>query len=56
MTAAEIAESMDYGLMDELFKSLHAYRLPPEDAKKITKLETMLTDLNWEGIVELAGS
>ena len=56
MTAAEIAESMDYGLMDELFKSLHAYRLPPEDAKKITKLETMLTELNWEGIVELAGS
>ena len=56
MTAAEIAESMDYGLMDEFLKSLHAYRLPPEDAKKISKMEMMLTELDWEGIGKLAGS
>ena len=50
-TILEVAQTMDYGLMDELLKSLREYRLDPETDKRISRIEKMLTELDWDGIV-----
>ncbi|MBQ7582122.1 MAG: response regulator, partial [Lachnospiraceae bacterium] len=53
-TIGEIAESMDYGLMDTLLKDLRGYSLGQQDAGSIAQIETQLTDLDWEGIARTA--
>ena len=54
-TVAEIAQIMDYQMMDSLLKDIKGYRLPPEDKEKIALIEQMLTELNWDKIMEIAG-
>ncbi|MCR4896064.1 MAG: response regulator [Lachnospiraceae bacterium] len=53
-TLLEIAESMDYGLLEGLLKDLEKYELPIDDENNLTSLEMMMTELNWEGIASLA--
>jgi putative nucleotidyltransferase with HDIG domain len=53
-TIAEIAQSMDYELMEEILASLHGYRLPGEDSDRIAEIEGLLTGLDWDGIIKLA--
>ncbi|MCR5252058.1 MAG: response regulator [Lachnospiraceae bacterium] len=54
-TIAEIAGSYDYELMDGILKDLRGYRLPASDRERISDIEKMLTELDWEGIAEKAG-
>ena len=54
-TILEIAGSMDYGLMEGILKSLKDFQLPKSDAEKIARIEGMLTELNWEGIIKIIG-
>ena len=52
-TAFEIAQIMDYGMMDSFLKDLKSYKLPSEDKEKIARIEQMLTELNWDGIIKI---
>ncbi len=54
-TIAEIAGSNDYELMDGILKDLRGYRLSPPDRERISDIEKMLTELDWDGIAEKAG-
>ncbi|MCR5501406.1 MAG: response regulator [Lachnospiraceae bacterium] len=54
-TIGEIAQSMDYEMMDGLLKDLRGYRLPDGDKKRISEIEKMLTELDWDGIIRTAG-
>ncbi|MCR5790439.1 MAG: response regulator [Lachnospiraceae bacterium] len=52
-TALEIAQSMDYGMMEDLLKYLREYRLPAPDEERVAALEKKLTELNWDGIIQI---
>ncbi|MBO4900661.1 MAG: response regulator [Lachnospiraceae bacterium] len=54
-TIIEIAGSMDFGLMEDILKDLRGYRLPEADKDRIAKIEGLLTQLDWDGIISLAG-
>ena len=53
-TLAEIAGSMDYEMMDGLLKELHGYSLPEADRRRIADIEKLLTELDWDGILNKA--
>ncbi len=50
-TIAEIAGSMDYGMMEGILKDLHGYDLPEVHRERIEKIEGMLMELDWDGII-----
>ncbi|MCR4793113.1 MAG: response regulator [Lachnospiraceae bacterium] len=52
-TIYEIAQSMDYGLMEEMLADLKGYKLSGSDANNVSKIERMLTELDWDGIIQL---
>ncbi|MBP5330299.1 MAG: hypothetical protein J6Y89_00415 [Lachnospiraceae bacterium] len=52
-TIAEIAESMDYGMMEDMLKSLNEYELPEKDRRIIDEVGKMLIELDWDGILSL---
>ncbi len=52
MTIAEVADSMDYGLMEQLIKDLRGYSLSKEDETVVNEVEKKLFELDWEGIIE----
>ncbi len=54
-TILEIAGGMDYGLMDGILKDLRGYSLPEADKERLLKIEGMLTQLDWDGIIKTAG-
>lgn len=54
-TMEEIAGSMDYGLMEELIKDLKKYSLPEADRDRIAGIEERLNELDWDGIISIAG-
>ena len=54
-TIYEIAGSMDYGMMEDMLEKLNGYILPAEDREIISRIEAMLTQLDWDGIIQLAG-
>ena len=54
-TITEIAQSMDYGLMDDMLKDLAAIRIPDADRKNIAEIEKLLSGLDWDGIIRAAG-
>ena len=54
-TMVEIAGSCDYELMDDLLKNLRGYRLSLSDREKLSDIEKMLTELDWDGIINKAG-
>ncbi|MCR5830239.1 MAG: response regulator [Lachnospiraceae bacterium] len=53
-TIAEVAGSMDYGLMEQLLKDIRGYRLSDDDAAAIDRIEEKLMQLDWNGICETA--
>ena len=53
-TIIEIAGSMDYGMMDDILKSLRGYSLPETDRDRIAEIESKLNELDWDGIIDLA--
>ena len=54
LTLTEIAGSMDYGMMDSWIREMKGYRLPPEEAGHLRKIEESLNALEWEEIAKLA--
>lgn len=52
MTIAEVADSMDYGLMEQLIKDLKGYSMSKEDESVVDEVERKLLELDWEGIIE----
>ena len=54
-TIAEIAQSMDYELMEGILNDLRTYNLPDTDSKRVSVIERMLTELDWDGIIREAG-
>ena len=55
-TISEIAESMDYELMEGILHDLQGYALEPQDADAVSKMEQLLTELDWDGIQKTANS
>ena len=53
-TIAEISGSMDYEMMECVLKELDGYSLPEEDEKRLVRMERMLSELDWEGILKEA--
>ncbi|MBQ6442909.1 MAG: response regulator [Lachnospiraceae bacterium] len=53
-TITEIAECMDFGMMEEVLGEVKKYRLSEEDQKTVKEMETLLLKLDWEGIGALA--
>ena len=51
-TIGEIAQTMDFDLMSDLLEDLHQYSLPPEDAERLKKIESLLMNLDWDEIIE----
>ena len=49
-TISEIAESMDYGMMEDLIGDLKKYDLSEDDRNMIEQIEDMLMRLDWDGI------
>ena len=54
-TIVEIAQSMDYELMEGILSDLRTYNLPEADAKRVAAIEKMLTELDWDGIIQEVG-
>ena len=52
-TMYEIAQSMDYELMDEVLANLRGYSFEPEDEERISSIEKSLTELDWDAIISL---
>ncbi|MBO4415725.1 MAG: response regulator, partial [Lachnospiraceae bacterium] len=50
-TIIEIADSMDYGMMEDILKDLRGYSLPEADRDRINNIERMLMELDWDGII-----
>ena len=53
-TMVEVAGCMDYGMMDEILKSLGDYRFPEDDNDRINTIKRYLNELNWDGILNTA--
>lgn len=54
-TLAEIAGTMDYGLMDDLLDSLKRYRINEKDSDLIERIGHSLLKLDWDEIKTLLG-
>ncbi len=54
-SVAEIAQSMDFSMMEEVLKQLKIYRLSPEDKKRVEEIEKRLMSLDWDGVARAAG-
>ncbi len=52
-TMYEIAQSMDYELMDGILSDLRGYSFEPADEERISAVEKLLTELDWDGISAL---
>lgn len=49
-TMIEVTNIMDYGMMETILEDLKKYRLEEEDAKRIGRINSMLLELDWDGI------
>lgn len=47
---AEFAPQMDYEAVEMVLSELNEYALPPEDEKKLKKLEKLLRNFEWDNI------
>ena len=45
---------MDYGLMEDVLKGLRGFNLPDKDRERVSRIEKMLTELDWEGMTQVA--
>ncbi len=52
-TMGEIAQSMDYGMMESVLNDLKGYELSAEDNEKIRSIEDALMELDWNRIEEI---
>ena len=52
-TMEEIADSMDFGLMEGILQDLKHYRLSSEDEQMLHDVEELLMKLDWEGMKDI---
>ncbi|MCR5397960.1 MAG: response regulator [Lachnospiraceae bacterium] len=52
---SEFAEAMDYELARMVMDSVKEYKLPKEDDERFKRLQTCLSQLDWDGIKEIVG-
>ncbi|MBE7009854.1 MAG: Hpt domain-containing protein, partial [Ruminococcaceae bacterium] len=50
---AECAAMMDYDMTEAALDSLKAYRLPPEDKKRVEEIRNAMMELDWERVAAL---
>ncbi|MCR5325098.1 MAG: response regulator [Lachnospiraceae bacterium] len=50
---SEFAEAKDYELARMVMESVKEYKLPPEDGERFAKLQSCLSQMDWNGIKEL---
>ncbi|MCR4797779.1 MAG: Hpt domain-containing protein, partial [Lachnospiraceae bacterium] len=53
-TIIEIAGCMDYGMMEDMIADVQGYDLPESDRLRICRIEKMLMELDWDGILSVA--
>ena len=53
-TICEIAQSMDYGMMESVIKNIRGYALTPEDTETVRRIEERLMQLDFDGIINIA--
>ena len=53
-TTYELAQSMEYELVEKTIRNLHGYKLEKQDEDRILQIERYLTELDWDGIAEVA--
>ncbi|MBR6380663.1 MAG: response regulator [Lachnospiraceae bacterium] len=53
-TIAEVAQTMDFGMMENLLKDLKGFDLTPGDRERIARIESLLTQLDWEKMKQIA--
>jgi HPt (histidine-containing phosphotransfer) domain-containing protein len=51
---SEFAQAMDYELARMVIDSVKEYRLPEEDEKRFKRLQTCLSQMDWDGIKAIA--
>ncbi len=51
---SEFARAMDYELARMVIDSVKEYRLPEEDEKRFKRLQTCLSQMDWDGIKAIA--
>ncbi len=52
---SELVPQMDYDGVEMVVENLKGYRLPPEDAAKISDIEKMMKTLDWDSMEQLLG-
>jgi CheY-like chemotaxis protein len=55
-TVCEIAESMDFGMMEDLIRDLREYSFPQEEKEVLDDIAKKLNELDWDGIGKCAKS
>lgn len=53
-TICEIADSMDFGMMEGILKDLKGYKLPAQASEALKQIEDLFMKLDWEGITAIA--
>ena len=53
-TICEIAQSMDYGMMESVIKNIRGYALTDEDEETVGRIEARLMQLDFDGITDIA--
>ena len=53
-TTYELAQRMEYELVEKTIRNLHGYKLEKQDEDRILQIERYLTELDWDGIAEVA--
>ena len=54
-TLHDVAASFDYDTLMFVLQSLDEYKLPPDDAEKISEIKNAAAQLDWEKIRSLVG-
>ena len=49
----DVVPQMDYDSVEMILDQLSEYRLPEEDAKKVSELRKMLKLFDWDGMEEI---
>ena len=52
-TMEEVAQAMDYGMMEQVLKDLKGYSLSEADTDLVKELEALMMQLDWDEILEL---
>ncbi len=52
-TISEIAQAMDFGMMDDILRQLHGYKLSEKDGEILKSLEKCFIELDWDDMIRI---